>query len=207
MQNNRYDMLSCSELLDRIRYRQDDGAAYYLVFNKARPALYSIMIDNGILNDDDQYDTLMDFYLYLRDGAKKNDPVPYAAFLLIREPDKLVGWIKQTLKFHLLEKAKIIDKKLEAEKGFHNQLDNKERIFTADDLEIVIYILEMVNRDFSAPERYLFFSDMYAMQTGKKDIAAELMETLQCTPGNLRVMRHRIKAKVKILLQKSLIRR
>lgn len=198
-------MLSCSELLDRIRYRQDDGAAYYLIFNKARPALYLVMRDNGIMNEDGQYDTLMNFYLYLRDGAKKNDPVPYAVFLLIREPDKLLGWIKQTFKYYLLDEAKIAGKKQEAEKDFHKEQGGKERIFTTGDLDIVIHTLEMVNKQFSAPERYLFFSDMYAMQTGKKDMVTELTETLQCTPGNLRVMRHRIKVKVRAFLGGFLI--
>lgn len=206
MQNNRYDLLSYSELLDKICCRHDDGAAYYLVFNKARPALYSIMLDNGILNEDDQYDTLMDFYLYLRDGAKDKNPNPYAAFLLIREPNKLLGWIKQTFKYHLLDEARRVDKKLKAEKDFLYKQGDNERIFTTDDLEVVIHTLEMVNEQLSAPERYLFFSDMYAMQAGKKNIVAELTETLQCTPGNLRVMRHRIKAKVEIFLQNSLVK-
>lgn len=208
MQRSLYDILEYEDLLNRIRHNHDDGASYYLIFNKARPALNAVMKDFGKYDGNEQYDILMNFYLYLRDGnCKKNEPdnkikeIPYAALLLIREPEKLMGWVKRTFWFYLEEQVQSEGKENNAEKEFHDIKNDGEKIYSLNDLDIAIRLLEIVNEQFSAPERFLFFSDMYALQTGRKELLEELTEVLFCTPGNLRVIRYRIKGKIRVFLE------
>lgn len=208
MQRSQYDILEYGDLLDRIRYNHDDGAAYYLIFNKVRPALNVVMRDFDTHDSNEQYDTLMNFYLYLRDGNRKKEgtdgsikEIPYAGLLLIREPERLMGWVKRTFWIYLTEQAKSKGKENNAERGFHEIKNKEEKVYSLNDLDIAIRLLEVVNEQFSAPERFLFFSDMYALQTGRKELLEELTDTLLCTPGNLRVMRHRIKSKIKGFLE------
>lgn len=208
MPRNQYDILEYKDLLNRIRHDHDDGTAYYLIFNKARPALSAVMRDFDKYDGNEQYDILMNFYLYLRDGNRnKNEAgdkvkeIPYAALLLIREPEKLMGWRKQTFWFYMKEQAQSEGKENCAEKEFHEVKNDGEKVYSLNDLDVAIQLLEIVNEQFSAPERFLFFSDMYALQTGRKAPVEELTETLFCTPGNLRVMRHRIKGKIKVFLE------
>lgn len=209
MQRNQYNKLGYKDLLNRIRYDHDDGAAYYLIFNKIRPALNVVMKDFGKFEGNEQYDILMNFYLYLRDGYRKKSDldykikeIPYAALLLIHEPEKLMGWVKQTFWFYMKEKVQSEGKENCAEKVFHEMKNDGEKIYSLNDLDVAIQLLETVNEQFSAPERFLFFSDMYALQTGRKELVEELTETLYCTPGNLRVMRHRIKEKIRVFLER-----
>ena len=80
---------------------------------------------------------------------------------------------------------------------------DEEGLFSLSELDEAIRLLELVNRSFSAPERYIFFSDLYAMKSGRNYEAGQLAARLGCTPGNLRVMRHRLKTKIRRLLNES----
>ena len=198
-----YAAMDNAELLDRLCYAGDDGAMYYLLFDRLRESLIDELNRYSIFDEDTEYDTLMDFFFYLRDGERGDNPMPYASLMLIRDAEKLNGWLWRCFRYFLAARYKKQKQVVSLENVTEISDDYCTHIFTPDELDIVIRLLELVNRSFSAPERYIFFSDMYAMRTGKSHIAEELSTVLGCSTGNLRVMRHRVKMKIKSLLKNS----
>lgn len=199
---------SLEELVEKVVHNHDDGAAYYLLTEKVRQRLNSIMFEHSI-DIDDQYDTIMELYLYLRDGknGKDNEPnVPYQMMLTLNNAAAFIPWITVVFKRFIERKQQ---QNISTVSQSFDSRDNEvsadssqnEQIFEIDDLEKAILIIETINETFSAPERYLFFSDLYALRYPAEE-KEDLKSVLNCTENNIRVMRHRIKERVrKVALQ------
>ncbi len=198
---NQYAAMGNAELVERLCYAADDGAMYYLLFVRLQEKLTDELYRYGVGGEDANYDTLMDFFFYLRDGERGDNPMPYASLMLIRDAERLDGWIWRCFRYFLAARYKRLKQTVAWEEVPVMADADSAHIFTSEELDVVIRLLELVNRSFSAPERYVFFSDMYAMKTGRGRMAEELSATLGCSLGNLRVMRHRIKMKIRSLLK------
>lgn len=201
----RYEEMDNAALVERLCHAADDGAMYYLIFRRLNGKLCDEMARYGIVDEDARYDMLMDFFFYLRDGEHGDNPMPYASLMLIRDVAKLDGWMWRCFRYFL---AGCYKKEKRAEElsrmaGMERGDVDEEGLFSLRELDVAIRLLELVNRSFSAPERYIFFSDLYAMKSGRNYEAGELAARLGCTPGNLRVMRHRLKTKIRRLLNES----
>lgn len=201
----RYEEMDNATLVERLCNTADDGAMYYLIFMRLHDHLCDEMARYGIVDEDVCYDTLMDFFFYLRDGEHRDHPMPYASLMLIRDVAKLDGWMWRCFRYFLAGRYKREKRSEEVTRmaGMEDGDTDDEELFSLGELEVAIRLLELVNRSFSAPERYIFFSDLYAMKSGQSRDAHELAARLGCTQGNLRVMRHRLKAKIRSLLNES----
>lgn len=201
----RYGEMDNTALVERLCHAADDGAMYYLIFTRLYNHLCDEMARYGIVDDDVRYDTLMDFFFYLRDGEHRDNPMPYASLMLIRDASKLDGWMWRCFRYFLAGCYKKEKRTEESTRmaGLNDDDTEEEGLFSLGELEVAIRLLELVNRSFSAPERYIFFSDLYAMKSGRDRDAGDLAARLGCSQGNLRVMRHRLKAKIRRLLNNS----
>ena len=198
----KYDEMDNVALVERLCHAADDGAMYYLIFVRMHDTLRKEMGRYDMVDEDVCYDTLMDFFFYLRDGEHRDNPMPYASLMLIRDASRLDGWMWRSFRYFLAGRYK---KAKQTEKAVmdRSDIDEEETFFSPGEIDVAIRLLELVNRSFSAPERYIFFSDLYAMKNGSKRDTYELAVTLGCTQGNLRVMRHRLKNKIRRLLDSS----
>lgn len=195
-----YELKSTEELVELARTNHNDGAAYYLIMVTCRPLLCGIMNNAGV-EEEAQYDVLMDFFLYLRDGNKKVEDdklaFTYQLFLTINNPSTFNSWVRTVF-------VRFMNKKLATQKNFREIEDyvaDDETFdgYSLEDLHTAILLFEEVNECFSAPERYVFFSDMYALYS-EENVTSEMARVLNCTINNVRVMRSRVKAKVRKLV-------
>lgn len=195
-----YELLSTEELVELARNEHNDGAAYYLIMVTCRPLLCGIMNKAGFA-EEIQYDVLMDFFLYLRDGNKKeNDDklaFTYQLFLTIQNPSTFTSWVHTVFTRFMFRRyfSNDIHKEIEDNVVDDETFDG----YSMDDLQTAIILFEEVNERFSAPERYVFFSDLYALYS-EKSVTSEIAEVLNCTMNNVRVMRSRVKNKVRKLV-------
>lgn len=197
-----YELKTTEELVELARTDHNDGAAYYLIMVVCRPLLCGIM-NNANIKEEIQYDVLMDFFLYLRDGnIKKEEDNPvftYHLFLTINNPKAFTSWVRTVF-------VRFLNKRLLSEKQYKQIEDNvtdDESFdgYTMSDLKTAITLFEEVNESFSAPERFVFFSDLHALYTGY-NVTSEMAQVLCCTMNNVRVMRSRVKTKVRKLVDK-----
>ena len=181
---------------------ENDQEGYDLIHVQMRPMLTTEMNLQGV-SQEEQYDVLMEFYLYLRDGAHPEEPHrPYEMLLLVRDRASLIPWIRTVFRrWFQRNGGKYVGQGCgrEAEENDLGESGDSE-LFQTGDLMKVILLLEYVNEHFSAPERYVFFSDLDALRYGRK-ATSEIAEMLMCTDNNVRVMRTRVKAKIRKTLK------
>ena len=70
---------------------------------------------------------------------------------------------------------------------------------------MAVLVIEEINMKFSAPERLVFFSDLFALCTHRPS-APELQHILQTTPGNVRVIQSRVRKKAKAVARSVMAR-
>lgn len=200
-EDSRYTSMENAELMERLCYASDDGAMYYMLFVRFQEILGEELDRYDIYDDEARYDVMMDFFFYLRDGERGDNPMPYASLMLVCDVENLAGWMWRCFRSYLATRYKNLTQKTASDDWSEAEDVYGTHIFTSDDQNIAIRLLGLVNRSFSAPERYVFFSDMYAMKMGKELIVEELSARLGCSPENLNVIRRRIKMKIKVLLK------
>lgn len=177
--------------LDKIMDNRD-GYVYRLLFETYRPMFQKIMFENNINDAQNTYDVLIDFYLYLR-----GENEPFTMLSSIKNEKAMPAWLRTVFKRFLLHR---INKNQNIENGeeYLAKLpddNDDEKIYTISDLQTAIMLIEHVNATYSAPERVIFFADIDAINKNVYSMY-EIMRVLNCTEGNVRVMRHRLKKRI-----------
>lgn len=196
------------ELLRRIVTQSDDGAAYELILVQYRPLLCKILVDHNIPQEA-HYDLLMDFYLYLRDGNHDvaDQTYPFAMLMSLNSPDAFPTWLKVVF-------SRWLNRRIGAEAGRNDmEIGSANLPDSADDdsgvgftnMYMAVLVIEEINMKFSAPERLVFFSDLFALCTHRPS-ASELQHILQTTPGNVRVIQSRVRKKAKAVARSVMAR-
>lgn len=186
------------KLLQSVITNHSDGAAYELIMVRFRPLLCKIMRQNEIPQEA-EYDLLMDFYLYLRDGKGEDADrcFPFAMFMGLNSPETFPLWLKIVFKRWIsrrLGKATSKEDSIGNPGELPDEIEENNIQFTS--LYMAIMVMETVNSTFSAPERLIFFYDLYTIMVSEPSYIS-LSNTLKTTEGNIRVMRSRVKKKVR----------
>ncbi len=194
-----YEKASIEELIHIVTCKHDDGAAYYLIMVVMRPKLMGILCSKGV-DEEIRYDIMMDFFLYLRDGNPNRTAtsldLTYTMLLSIKDTKSFPYWISTVF-------TRFLNKRLSNEPNFEEIKDNisddeKFDGYSLSDINTAIILFEQVNLRFSAPERYVFFNDLYSLYDNM-NMTKEIARVLDCTDNNVRVMRSRVKSKVRKL--------
>lgn len=184
---------------EQIMRDTDEGRVYTDIFENYRVQMDRVMNDYNV-PEEEHYDQLMDFYLFLRDN--KNGP--FFSYLTIDAAHKEASkaqWLRTVLRNYLNRK---LTKELEETPldEVADMSDEDSNMFTVHDVRMAVDVLDRVNKTFSAPERVVFFYDLYSVCNDDDFPTERAMELLACTEGNLRVMKHRVKKKVRELVKK-----
>lgn len=179
-----------------------DQQVYQLVHTTIRPRLEAIM--NGYnLDRGTREDALSEFCLFLRDGYHpESKRSPYEALENIRNERAIGEWITTTFS-HWLQRwqAKIPPKASDPElirKQTPDNEDTTSHIFTETELTKAIELIERINETFPAADRYIIFTDMLALHSGRKSTKEEAI-ILGTTENNIRVRRNRLQERIKKL--------
>lgn len=188
MRKTNCDMMTPEEIMRDT----EDGQVYTAIFDTFRVQMERVLGNYSIESAEERYDYLMDFYLHLRDD--KNGP--YHAYLTIRAEHKEASraqWLRTTFRNYMNRR---FVEKLPSLDG-NEELVEEEDSFAVRDVRMAVDVLDRVNKTFPAPERVVFFYDLWAVSYDEKFPTEKVTEMLGCTEGNLRVMKHRVRNKVK----------
>lgn len=175
----------------------EEGYVYNLITDKFRTALEQVMRSEGISIEDFE-DTLMDFFLYLREDKKG----PFASFHTIRmdSDGARCSWLKTTLFNYISSNVLRRQKKMPTDKFevTHDRYEENDTVVSEMQKHTAILLFEKVNETYSAPERIIFFYDLIE-KAGIAHSAENISLTsiLHISDGYLRVMRTRLKQKIK----------
>ena len=169
-----------------------DGYVYRTLF-KHKPMFQQIMRHYDISDEQREYDILMDFYFYLR-----GDGEPFAMLDGIKNEKALPSWLKTVFSRYMSRHATFAERMSHDVSEFDKIPDNEDdsRTYSISDLNTAVLLIEQVNETYSAPERVIFFADLDALAS-KRHSTEEVLSVLHCTEGNLRVMRHRLKKRIR----------
>lgn len=181
---------------EQIMHDTDDGRVYTAIFETFRWQMDRVLDDYKVPSED-HYDQLMDFYFFLRDN--KNGP--FYSYLTIKAEHKEASraqWLRTVLRNYLNRKQ--IKELMEIQVPLDEEMEmmgEEDPVFVVHDVRMAVDVLDRVNKTFSAPERVVFFYDLEAVCDDSEFPTERAMKLLSCTEGNLRVMKHRVKKKVR----------
>lgn len=178
----------------------EEGYVYNLITDKFRFALEKVLSSEGVDSEDFE-DTLMDFFLYLREDKKG----PFASFHTIKMDSDAArcSWLKTTLFNYVSTNVLRQKNKMQTVKfgPFHDRGEENDMILSQMKQHTAILLFEKVNETYSAPERIIFFYDLIE-KVGIAHSAENISLTsiLHISDGYLRVMRTRLKKKIRKLV-------
>ena len=179
----------------------DDGKVYTDIFVTFRSQMERVLDDYNVPSEA-HYDQLMDFYFFLRDN--KNGPFySYLTIKAVHNEASRAQWLRTVLRNHLNRKH--IQELVESQVSLNEEIElaeEEEHQYTIQDIRMAVDVLDRVNKTFSAPERLIFFYDLDTVTDDMVFPTEKAMRLLNCTEGNLRVMKHRVKKKVREIVKK-----
>lgn len=174
-----------------------EGQVYTDIFEKFRWQMQRVLADYGVKPEDEQYDYLMDFYLFLRDNKKG----PFSSYLTIRAERgdaSRAQWLRTAFRHYMnrkfVENMSPLDENTDLE-------DDDQSVFALRDIRMAVDVLDRVNKTFPAPERVIFFYELHSVSYDEDYPTEKIKKLLSCTEGNLRVMKHRVKNKVRAIVK------
>ena len=182
--------------LQKICEGKDDVAAFELIFRTLRPQL-DVIMNGWHINEDDKHDVLMAFYEYLRGS---NDDA-YAMLKGIKDKKKFYSWTKQTFRYFVNNRMRKDGKSEVIDTDIPDGEDEDETLtFAPDDILKMLQLFEVANRILTPKERYIWYSDLLDLKDHKHGRTNDIAFMLNCTPGNVRVMRKRLQEKLALFL-------